>query len=655
MPDHSDLTPPFHRHSSRLASVSSSINTFSTVNTTNPSLKPDGVNYISFNQDALCIALGLPTGYKMFRCLPAFGPGHIFYRAQSIGIVEMLYSTSLVAIVALGEEHGSSPRKLVLLNAKRQSTICDLVFPSTIIQVKLTSSRLVVLLENQIYIYDVSNMALIHTVETSLNPAGICAVLSLPMAPLPLGSGKSYLAYPSPPKTIIHDSLLATGIITNGGLNSATNNISSVSNAPNRIGDVIVFDLELLQPVCVIEAHKSAIAALVLSKDGSLLATASDKGTIIRVFSVDSGVKLYQFRRGTYPTRIYSLAFSSNNQHVLATSSSGTVHIFRLGAEEALSNKHMQKAKAPRVNPIAEEAEGSVANLVDDGDDSDALNECDNLDDDTDDESDKNKSNLNHDKDNIENNSDKDIIENNSDKDIIENNSDNESPETALNDGGTGSPETGLAVSSRPALGKPRGSFTSDHSGIYISSSDDIPSNVNPSPSSAPSTADVTPVFATGESVPQVSVTPAAEPIVDRNRLLVARLIRRSSQKLGRKAAQKMGDFLPLRFSLILEPTRHFASLKINSLTKDVRSIAQMASSLEQDLVPLQYFTENRDHKQERLSADAYPPQDLKTCNMLHIHVVTSDGFFYVYGLDPQRGGDCILLKQHSLLDENDK
>ena len=64
------------------------------------------------------------------------------------------------------------------------------------------------------------------------------------------------------------------------------------------------------------------------------------------------------------------------------------------------------------------------------------------------------------------------------------------------------------------------------------------------------------------------SNSPKTEPLIDQNRLSMARIIRRSSQTLGRKAA-KMGDFLPSRFSSILEPTRNFASLK-SMLTRKI-------------------------------------------------------------------------------------
>lgn len=92
-----------------------------------------------------------------------------------------------------------------------------------------------------------------------------------------------------------------------------------------------MFDALTLQPVNVIEAHKSSLSVLSLNNDGSLLATASDKGTIIRVFSIPSGQKLYQYRRGTYPSKVFSINFNLASSLLCVSSATQTVHIFRIG------------------------------------------------------------------------------------------------------------------------------------------------------------------------------------------------------------------------------------------------------------------------------------------------------------------------------------
>lgn len=547
------------------------------------------VNFINFNQDATCVVVGLNHGYRVFSCKPEFSRCLLVKNGVSIGLIEMLYNTSLLATVALGDEAGSLPRKLKILNTRSQSTICDLIFPSTILMVKLSKRRMVVLLEEQIYIYDVLTMRLLHTIETSPNVNRLCT-----MSEFGFGESKSsFLAYPSPPKTIAHDSLLVSGVYTNGGLNSAQNNILSVSNAPNRIGDAIIFDLTSLQPLAVIEAHKSALAAMCLSSDGTLLATASDKGTIVRVFSVHSGVKLFQFRRGTYPTKIFSLSFSVDNKYVVATSSSETVHVFRLGDEELLANKQKQKkdmrdrrSKINRDHATIEEemehaqisAERNISeedeSIEDDGDDSDAEADNDTIDGDVDRGGD------------------------------------------AYDESGVEAPNKQRKLSQGSST-----SFTSFNSTLSNEDNRD-----------------------------------KSEPVIDQNRLSVARIIRRSSQTLGRKAAQKMGDFLPSRFSLILEPTRHFASLKIQTVGKDVRSIATIGSISPSEFV--HYKTLQASDNADDISLHPIPSptshnsESGALSNPIYISVVTSEGFFYIYELNPERGGDCILLHQYSLLDE---
>ena len=83
-----------------------------------------------------------------------------------------------------------------------------------------------------------------------------------------------------------------------------------------------------------VQAHNSGLAALALSTSGKLLATASEKGTLVRVFSTADGARLRELRRGSDPARIYSLAFSRGDRPdwVAVTSDKGTAHVFSLRA-----------------------------------------------------------------------------------------------------------------------------------------------------------------------------------------------------------------------------------------------------------------------------------------------------------------------------------
>ena len=304
------------------------------------------MNFVTFNQDYSCLAVGeffairempilitdsaFPGTSKGFRIYHTDPFAKIFSSDDgNVAIIEMLFSTSLVALIL-------SPRHLVIQNTKvdthtdsgnpaaenikkRSSTICELTFPSAVLAVRLNRKRLAVVLEEEIYLYDISNMTLLYTIATSPNPNAICA-----LAP---SSEKCYIAYPLPKpredtgdKRPSHAPPLSTYV------------------APTT-GEVLIFDTILLKAVNVVEAHRAPLSCIALNNEGTLLGTASETGTIIRVFSIPSGAKLYQFRRGTYPSTIYSMSFNLSSTLLCVSSTTDTVHIFRLGGPAPISSE----------------------------------------------------------------------------------------------------------------------------------------------------------------------------------------------------------------------------------------------------------------------------------------------------------------------------
>ncbi|KAI7414499.1 hypothetical protein KC332_g4082 [Hortaea werneckii] len=85
----------------------------------------------------------------------------------------------------------------------------------------------------------------------------------------------------------------------------------------------------------VLRAHTSSLRQLSLSSDGALLATASEQGTLIRVFDTHSTDQLFEFRRGVDHAVILSLGFSPCGTWLASTSDKGTLHIFDLRPPEA--------------------------------------------------------------------------------------------------------------------------------------------------------------------------------------------------------------------------------------------------------------------------------------------------------------------------------
>lgn len=80
----------------------------------------------------------------------------------------------------------------------------------------------------------------------------------------------------------------------------------------------------------IIIAHQSALTALSITPDGRCIATASSKGTLVRVFDGHSTKLIKELRRGADPARIFSLAFKPDGTGLACASDKGTVHIFFL-------------------------------------------------------------------------------------------------------------------------------------------------------------------------------------------------------------------------------------------------------------------------------------------------------------------------------------
>jgi len=150
--------------------------------------------------------------------------------------------------------------------------------------VKLRRDKIVVVLEHKIYVYNFSDLKIVHQTDTVANPKGLCA-----LSPT---QGNTVLACP--------------------GLNK---------------GQVRV-ELYDVGATKFISAHDGDLAFLALSLDGDRLATASEKGTLVRVYDTSKATLLHEFRRGADRATIYSIAFAATNEFLACSSDKGTVHVW---------------------------------------------------------------------------------------------------------------------------------------------------------------------------------------------------------------------------------------------------------------------------------------------------------------------------------------
>lgn len=176
--------------------------------------------------------------------------------------------------------------KVFIWDDHQSRNIGELTFKTEVKAVKLRRDRVVVVLMQKVYVYRFSDLKMVDQITTTVNPRGLVSLCS--------DNAHNILAVP--------------------GVNK---------------GDVRV-ELYDIKKATLIQAHETDMAVFELNPDGSKIATASEKGTLIRLWDCGSGEPLRELRRGVDRAEIFCLAFNSNSTYLASSSDKGTIHIFSL-------------------------------------------------------------------------------------------------------------------------------------------------------------------------------------------------------------------------------------------------------------------------------------------------------------------------------------
>lgn len=267
---------------------------------------------VGFNQTGACFACGTEAGIRVYNCdpfkesirrnfgisqkRPGQGQGQALCEYGGVGLVAMLFRSNLFAVVGGGEFPAFPPEKVLVWDDHQCKWIGELGFHSRVLGVKLRRDKIVVALKNKIFIYNFEDLKQLQQLEYVDNPLGLCALSSQ--------QDRAVLVCP--------------------GL---------------QLGQIRIEHLDHRRTNFISQAHTSSLACIGLSLDGHLVASASEKGTLIRVWRTAPRETTGDFlelelRRGSDRAQIYSVAFSPSNTYLAATSSKGTVHVWPLKSED---------------------------------------------------------------------------------------------------------------------------------------------------------------------------------------------------------------------------------------------------------------------------------------------------------------------------------
>ncbi|KAH7037510.1 WD40-repeat-containing domain protein [Microdochium trichocladiopsis] len=235
---------------------------------------------VAFNQDASRFAVGLPTGFCIYLSRACKLQISRDLKA-GIGLAQMMGNANYVALVGGGRAPKFPQNKVIIWDDSKGKTALEITTLTAVRGVQLSKTRVVVVLQNSVRVYAFEKHPKpLAIYETADNLQGLCCL------------SDRYLVFPG-----------------------------------RILGQVQVVHLET-DSVSIIPAHNSSLKALQLSTDGELLATASEKGTIIRIYSTSSCARIAERRRGTDSATIFSLRFSPSGSMLACTSDKGNLHIF---------------------------------------------------------------------------------------------------------------------------------------------------------------------------------------------------------------------------------------------------------------------------------------------------------------------------------------
>ncbi|KAK9447629.1 WD40-repeat-containing domain protein [Limtongia smithiae] len=259
----------------------------------------------AFNQDQECFAVGHERGFQVYNTDPMERRVRRDFSDGGIGIVQMLHRTNYLALVGGGRSPKYPQNKVIIWDDLKNIAALSLEFLSPVLQVLLSRTRIVVCLKSKIYVYVFSSPPVrLSVYETVDNPNGICAMQN------------NKLVFPG---------------LTEG-------QVQIVDLSPQG------HDRNLIS---IVRAHKGKIKCLAISHDGSLIASASETGTIIRIHSTANTALVHEFRRGIDRAVIHSLSFSPSSKRLALLSDKDTLHVFDTSPLSESSNRRHILSKVP--------------------------------------------------------------------------------------------------------------------------------------------------------------------------------------------------------------------------------------------------------------------------------------------------------------------
>lgn len=250
-----------------------------------------------------------------------------------IGLAQMLHRTNYLALVGGGRNPRFPQNKVIIWDDLKRRPALSLEFFSPVLNVLLSRTHIVVVLVAKVHVFAFSSPPTrIASYETADNSHGVAVLANNVLAfPSRLNGQIQIVNLESHANNNFAANASNLGNVSrSSAANSASNskninnsNTNSSSNDQANSGQYH-YHTQNSNLVTIIRAHKGPIRCLALNRTGTIIASASEMGTIIRLHSTRNTALLHEFRRGLDRAVIYSMAFSPSTSQSSSSSSSAS-------------------------------------------------------------------------------------------------------------------------------------------------------------------------------------------------------------------------------------------------------------------------------------------------------------------------------------------
>lgn len=259
---------------------------------------------VNFNNDRSLAILGTQSGFIVYQLVPSLSRSVTRRFNGGVDKVFILNKTNMIIFVPGGEKPFNNKSKDRVITWDEAEGNITTEFGSynnktPVLNVFMTISYIFTIYEKKIELITFPKHESIGTITTYPNPNGIYSMCVDPI-----------------------DNNLETKVtIATLGLKKGEIAIWKPKN--KKKDDYIQIETP----------HRGNITVIELSRDGKIVATASENGTSIYVFDVNTKEILFKLRRGTniyYNVGIHDISIRHDNKYLACCSTNGTIHIFDL-------------------------------------------------------------------------------------------------------------------------------------------------------------------------------------------------------------------------------------------------------------------------------------------------------------------------------------